>query len=52
MPPAGVASGVFNSNYNWYETFTGRVGYVINDWVLDARPTRQGRLPGGFFRWF
>jgi opacity protein-like surface antigen len=36
--PAGpIASGIFNSNHNWYDTFTGRVGYVINDWVLYAK---------------
>jgi outer membrane autotransporter protein len=36
--PAGtVASGIFNSNHNWYDTFTGRVGYVISDWVLYAK---------------
>jgi opacity protein-like surface antigen len=36
--PAGtVATGIFNSNHNWYDTFTGRVGYVINDWVLYAK---------------
>jgi outer membrane autotransporter protein len=36
--PAGVtASGIFNSNQNWYDTFTGRVGYVISDWVLYAK---------------
>jgi outer membrane autotransporter protein len=35
---AGVtASGIFNSNQNWYDTFTGRVGYVISDWVLYAK---------------
>ena len=35
MTPAGpVASGTFNSNHNWYDTFTGRVGYVINDWMV------------------
>jgi hypothetical protein len=36
--PAGtIATGTFNSNHNWYDTFTGRVGYVINDWVLYAK---------------
>jgi outer membrane autotransporter protein len=36
--PAGVtASGIFNSNQNWYDTFTGRFGYVISDWVLYAK---------------
>jgi outer membrane autotransporter protein len=36
--PAGTfASGIFNSNHNWYDTFTGRVGYVISDWVLYAK---------------
>src|SRR5271168_1735463 len=36
-PAGGVTSGIFNSNHNWYDTFTGRVGYVINDWVLYAK---------------
>jgi opacity protein-like surface antigen len=36
--PAGtVASGIFNSNQNWYDTVTGRLGYVIGDWVLYAK---------------
>jgi opacity protein-like surface antigen len=30
----GVASGQFTSNHNWYDTFTGRVGYVLGNWVL------------------
>jgi outer membrane autotransporter protein len=36
-PTGAVASGIFNSNHNWYDTFTGRVGYVIDDWVLFAK---------------
>jgi outer membrane autotransporter protein len=36
-PAGAVASGIFNSNQNWYDTFTGRVGYVIDDWVLYAK---------------
>jgi outer membrane autotransporter protein len=36
-PAGAVASGIFNSNHNWYDTFTGRVGYVIDDWVLYAK---------------
>ena len=36
-PGGAVASGIFNSNHNWYDTFTGRVGYVISDWVLYAK---------------
>jgi len=36
-PAGAVASGIFNSNQKWYDTFTGRVGYVIDDWVLYAK---------------
>ena len=36
-PAGAVASGIFNSNQNWYDTFTGRVGYLIADWVLYAK---------------
>ena len=36
-PAGAVASGIFNSNHHWYDTFTGRVGYVISDWVLYAK---------------
>src|SRR5271156_3308230 len=36
-PTGAVASGIFNSNQNWYDTFTGRLGYVINDWVIYAK---------------
>jgi outer membrane autotransporter protein len=36
-PAGAVASGIFNSNQNWYDTFTGRVGYAIDDWVLYAK---------------
>jgi outer membrane autotransporter protein len=35
-PAGAVASGIFNSNQKWYDTFTGRVGYVIDDWVVYA----------------
>jgi outer membrane autotransporter protein len=33
-PAGAVASGIFNSNQKWYDTFTGRVGYLMDDWVL------------------
>jgi outer membrane autotransporter protein len=36
-PAGAVASGIFNSNHHWYDTFTGRVGYLISDWVLYAK---------------
>jgi opacity protein-like surface antigen len=36
-PTGAVASGIFDSNQNWYGTLTGRVGYVISDWVLYAK---------------
>ena len=36
-PAGAIASGIFNSNHHWYDTFTGRVGYVISDWVLYAK---------------
>jgi opacity protein-like surface antigen len=36
-PAGAVASGIFNSNQKWYDTFTGRVGYLIDDWVLYAK---------------
>jgi outer membrane autotransporter protein len=36
-PAGGIASGIFNSNQNWYGTFTSRVGYLIDDWVLYAK---------------
>jgi opacity protein-like surface antigen len=36
-PAGAVASGIFNSTHSWYDTFTGRVGYVISDWVLYAK---------------
>lgn len=36
-PGGAVASGIFNSNHHWYDTFTGRVGYLISDWVLYAK---------------
>jgi opacity protein-like surface antigen len=36
-PGGAVLSGIFNSNQKWYDTFTGRVGYLIGDWVLYAK---------------
>jgi outer membrane autotransporter protein len=36
-PAGAVASGIFDSNHHWYDTFTGRVGYLIDDWVLYAK---------------
>jgi outer membrane immunogenic protein len=36
-PGGAVLSGIFNSNQNWYGTFTGRVGYLIGDWALYAK---------------
>jgi outer membrane autotransporter protein len=36
-PTGAVSSGIFDSNQNWYGTLTGRVGYLISDWVLYAK---------------
>jgi opacity protein-like surface antigen len=32
-----TASGIFNSNQNWYNTVAGRIGYVIGNYVLCAK---------------
>jgi outer membrane autotransporter protein len=36
-PAGAVSSGIFDSNQNWYGTLTGRLGYLIDDWVLYAK---------------
>ena len=28
---------MLSTNHNWYDTFTGRLGYVLGNWVLYAR---------------
>jgi outer membrane immunogenic protein len=30
----GGGVGTFTSNHNWYDTLTGRLGYVQNNWML------------------
>jgi opacity protein-like surface antigen len=32
-----TASGIFNSNQNWYSTAAGRLGYVIGNYMLYAK---------------
>ncbi len=36
-PGGAFATGIFDSNQNWYGTITGRLGYVTGDWVLYAK---------------
>jgi len=32
--PAAFSAGMLTTNHNWYDIFTGRVGYVLGNWVL------------------
>jgi opacity protein-like surface antigen len=35
--PGVFPSGMLTTNHNWYDTFTGRVGYVLGNWLLYAK---------------